>query len=105
MTTFKAVHGTWTFDSDSYLDAMWALNGRGAGHIEVIQGDKCTLCIPFEERDEYRQCSVCGELMQDGYYVEPFEYYCSDECLHKVYSDEEYQTMYADDVAFWTEWY
>lgn len=105
MTTFKAIDGTWSFGSTSYLDVMWALDEHPDGHIEVIQDGKCTMCIPFEDRDCYRQCSVCGELMQDGYYVEAFEYYCSDECLHKKYTQEEYLNMYEEDMAFWTEWY
>lgn len=51
-----------------------------------------------------RQCTICKCLMSEGYYVEPFEYYCSDSCLHDVYTQEDYEAMYAADVAFWTEW-
>lgn len=59
---------------------------------------------------EFRICSKCGEIMFDGYIV--FDnYYCSDECLHKDYSPEEYMRLYEeykDDMncyVFYTEWY
>lgn len=52
-----------------------------------------------------RHCLVCGKPMTQGYVVDDgLEYYCSDECLHKRYSDEEYQKMHENDVAYWTEW-
>ncbi len=62
-----------------------------------------------EERDELydhglRVCSVCNTVMDAGYYVEGPEYFCSDACLHTRYTDEEYQQMYEDDVAYYTEW-
>lgn len=40
-----------------------------------------------------------GYCIQDG-----LEYYCSDECLHKHYSEEDYLDMYDCDEAYWTEW-
>lgn len=59
---------------------------------------------------EFRICSKCGEIMFDGYIV--FDnYYCSDECLHKDYSHEEYIKLYEeyeDDMnchVFYTEWH
>ena len=65
-------------------------------------------CIAFDPNGEivgeYRICSKCGDLMIDGYIV--FEdYYCSDECLHKDYTHEEYMEMYENDDAYWTQWY
>ena len=52
-----------------------------------------------------RKCSICGKVMQEGYIIDNgAEYYCSDKCLHMVYTAEEYQEMYKSDVAFWTEW-
>ena len=50
-------------------------------------------------------CDVCGRLMLDGYIVYGgAEYYCSKKCLLTVYTEEEYQEMYDEDDAFWTEW-
>lgn len=54
---------------------------------------------------EWRICSECGSVMEDGFFVEPSEYYCSDDCLNKHYTEEEYQKMHDDDNAYWTQWY
>ena len=55
-----------------------------------------------------RRCSECGRLMKEGYMVgdEP-EYYCSDECLHQHYTDEEYVDMYdhGRSQTCYTNWY
>ena len=38
-----------------------------------------------------RRCSVCGKLMDEGYCEDMgAAYYCSDECLHTEYTDEEW---------------
>ena len=38
-----------------------------------------------------RRCSICGKLMRTGYCVNMGDaYYCSDECLHSDYTDEEW---------------
>lgn len=45
--------------------------------------------------------------MDEGYYIDNgLEYYCSDECLHKHYTEEEYEEMYDDSngYSYWTEW-
>lgn len=53
-----------------------------------------------------RRCNVCGAIMLAGFCVDDGnEYYCSGECLHKVYSEEEYLAMYDDDIAYYTEWW
>lgn len=54
-----------------------------------------------------RICSECGKHMAEGYVIEGgIEYYCSDECLHRHYTDEEYLEMYDDGNGdtFWTQW-
>lgn len=57
-------------------------------------------------KDEKRYCDVCGDLMEEGYCIyDGLEYYCSDECLHKNYTEEEYLEMYENDEAYWTEWW
>ena len=55
---------------------------------------------------EYRICSHCGKVMIDGYLIdEGAAYYCSDECLYSNMTEEEYQELYKEDIAFYTEWY
>ena len=52
-----------------------------------------------------RRCDVCVAEMFSGYVVDDgLEYYCSNDCLHGVYSEEEYDELCRDDRAYWTEW-
>ena len=50
-------------------------------------------------------CDQCGKFMTDGYVVDDYLHFCSDECLHKHYSPAEYDALYDADLAYWTEWY
>ena len=55
--------------------------------------------------DHVRICTVCGKAIQEGYITENYEYFCSDECLHTKYSEEEWTEMYTDDGDnYWTSW-
>ena len=59
------------------------------------------------EKEEPRVCSVCGKEMTEGFCIENgLEYYCSDECLHKNISEEEYERLYdnGNGDSYWTEW-
>ena len=53
-----------------------------------------------------RVCSECKEKMIEGYCIDDLEYYCSVECLHKHYTEEEYLEMYdeGNGDSYWTEW-
>ena len=44
--------------------------------------------------------------MNQGYVINGGEaHYCSDECLHKNHTAEEWKEMYSDDGdSYWTEW-
>ncbi len=45
-----------------------------------------------------RRCSVCGSQVWDGYIeADGYRYFCSDECLHTVYTDEEWERVYEED--------
>ncbi len=57
--------------------------------------------------DHVRCCSVCGKAMTEGYCIENgVSYYCSDECMHKEMTDEEYLELYDDGNgdSYWTDW-
>ena len=56
---------------------------------------------------EYRICSECGNVMIDGFVVDGgCEYYCSDDCLHKHYTDEEWEEECEENEdSYYTEWY
>lgn len=61
----------------------------------------------IETDDEKRRCSECKKEMSEGYCIENGEeYYCSDECLHKHYTESEYLEMYDDGNgdSYWTQW-
>ena len=52
-----------------------------------------------------RTCDTCGRAMQKGYVIENgLAYHCSDECLHKCMSEEDYEELYEDGDSYWTEW-
>ena len=52
-----------------------------------------------------RICSNCDKEMTEGYCIaDGLEYYCSDECLHKHISKEDYIEMYENNNAYWTTW-
>lgn len=56
---------------------------------------------------EKRTCSECGKEMTEGFVIDGgTEYYCSEECLHKNYTHEEYMEMYEDGEGetYWTQW-
>lgn len=60
-----------------------------------------------DEENNKRYCSICKKEMTEGYYNEDeFQYYCSDECLHKDYTDEEYNKLYDEGRGnfYWTSW-
>jgi len=54
-----------------------------------------------------RKCSECGRPMVQGYLIhDGDEYYCSDECLHKHYTEQEWLELYdnGNSDSYWTEW-
>lgn len=57
--------------------------------------------------DNLRLCSHCSKPMSKGYCIDNGEqYYCSDECLHEHYTEEEFEELYDDGNgdSYWTEW-
>ena len=60
-----------------------------------------------------RKCSECGKGMNEGYVIEARETYCSDPCLHKHVTPEEFLELYIGDddegegggtETYYTEW-
>lgn len=45
--------------------------------------------------------------MQEGYCQDGgYRYYCDDECLHKDFTDEEWnEECDNNDQSYWTQWY
>lgn len=58
------------------------------------------------EEEHTRVCSECKERFTSGYVIDNgLEYYCSNECLHKHYTEEEYEKLYdnGNSDTYWTE--
>ena len=53
-----------------------------------------------------RKCDECGAGMNEGYCIDSVIYYCSDACLHKHFTPEEWEEAYADGEgdSYWTTW-
>jgi hypothetical protein len=54
-----------------------------------------------------RECDECGKGMNEGYLIDNgYKYYCSDECLHKNMTPEEWTELYndGDGDSCWTTW-
>lgn len=62
--------------------------------------------IEYEE-EHTRVCSICDKRFSEGYiYEDEYKYYCSNECLHKDYTEEEYLELYdnGNGTFYWTSW-
>lgn len=53
---------------------------------------------------EIRVCSECGDIITLGYCIDDTKYYCSDSCLYKNMTRSEYEELYHEDYAYWTQW-
>lgn len=50
-----------------------------------------------EKKKYHALCSICGKPMNEGYCVEAgVAYYCSEDCLHHDYTDDEWEEAYED---------
>lgn len=61
-----------------------------------------------EHLDSLRICDACNRPMIEGYCIDDGqEHYCSDDCLHSYYSEEEYIEMSDDEEgnSYWTVWW
>jgi len=83
---------------------LWAEFGEGI----LSRTDDTEFWELLSERlDCFRICEECGKPMIEGYVVFGCNTYCSDECLHKHVSEEQYYTLYndGDSDTYWTTWY
>jgi hypothetical protein len=76
---------------------------------ELLDDDqKETLKDICDNQDiEVRICSVCNDLMFEGYCIEGGEaYYCSDECRDTEMTQEQFEELYddSDGDTYWTQW-
>lgn len=87
------------------------LTGTMKGGIVTAYSEKLQRDVSFQmdkvwisDRWELETCKVCGEDTEHGFIVGG-EIHCSEKCLHKVVTPEEYEELFDNDEAYWTEWY
>ena len=108
-TTFKNKQAWLTIESESgeYLGTLHVVH---PGLAECIQKEAPTKVIInsgdiMTEKKYARKCDECGKVSNEGYCIEGGEeYYCSDKCLHKNYSKEEFKDLHATGDSYWTQW-
>lgn len=57
--------------------------------------------------EDKRICTECGKEMREGFCIENgIEYYCTEDCLYKNISEEEYLELYdeGNGDSYWTQW-
>ena len=92
--------GLCEIDMDGYFDFVCTA-GYELDHIPATRN------LTLKELSEDRRCSQCESLMQEGFYFESDgTQYCSEECLTKVISWEEYLEIHdnGNGDAYWTSW-
>lgn len=60
-----------------------------------------------EDDNSYRECTQCEAIMNEGYLIDDgSEYYCSDECLEKNMTREEFNDLYDNGhgSSYYTAW-
>ena len=60
-----------------------------------------------EELDCFRICDECGKPMIEGYVVDGRNTYCSEDCLHKHITEEEFLSLFdnGNGDTYYTNWY
>lgn len=92
---------------DDYFNGMMAEISKDEMADYVISHSKVDTLVDELDLEHVRCCSECGRPMTEGFCIENgAEYYCSEECLHKHISEEEYQSLYDDGngESYWTSW-
>lgn len=104
----KGLEGTWCEYLYLYDEELgkwfWSHIDYEGERVAISLKDLSITLIEMEEH-EARTCTECGKEMNNGYCInDGLEYYCSDTCLHKNYTEKEHQEMYEGGSLYWTEW-
>lgn len=99
----------WCDDVPHTDSAEYKLWGNGIALPTIIPMMKAMGAVIEDEISreicEPRICTACGKEMWQGYVIhDGDEYYCSDECLHEYYSEDEYDQLCQEDEGYWTQW-
>lgn len=75
--------------------------------LDTMRKDYIAKLENGEDDESYRECSECEDIMNEGYLIDDgSEYYCSDACLEKNMTKEEYLELYNDGHgnSYFTAW-
>ena len=92
---------------DDFFNGLMAEISKEEMADYVISHSKVDTLVDELDLQHVRCCSECGKPMTEGFCIDNgAEYYCSEECLHKHISEEEYQLLYDDGNgdSYWTSW-
>lgn len=102
----KSLEKIYDFIEEHNLDELYDLGGC-INLIELFK--KAT--IEEDTTEDYinvRHCNECGKEMWEGFCIEGgLKYYCSEECLYKNLTEEEYEELYdnGNGDSYYTDWY
>lgn len=112
--TTKRVYSTleefnkYILNSDRDYVYVWNEETAKWKYAKVPYDNNATLEYnPLVLSDNIRHCSECGKEMWEGFCIGGgLHYYCSETCLHKNYTEKEYNDLYDDGNSdtYWTTW-
>lgn len=92
----EGIDGSWDCSKEGFEDMIRCIDELAAG-----MGIKLTPKM----YDYARVCDICEKGMNEGYVVNNGdEYYCSDTCVQKQYTKQQWNQLYKKDIGYWTTW-
>jgi len=110
VTIIRTYEKTFEVEATSQVEAVNSIDEETLCYQESSQmnvSKEVTVVDAEGNEMDVRECSECHKAMDKGYCVNGGDkYYCSDECLYKHYTDEEWEEMCegGDSESYWTEW-
>lgn len=91
-----AIDGTWDCTPDGFREMI--------KYIDQLAKSVGVKLTP-KQYDYARVCDMCQRGMNEGYVVSNGdEYYCSDTCVQKNYTTQQWNQLYHKDIGYWTTW-
>lgn len=108
----KREERSFEIDGEKYMGSETKARERFKEYLKDNERNKSSSLLGFETWVEnncevMRECDECKKDMEEGYVIGGGQaYYCTDKCLHKHYSKEEWTKMHkeGDEYNYWTQW-
>lgn len=102
--------GAWEYQEETLLTEIYDHDEceKCKNDCKQAREEREWLMEIIENDEEFRVCDDCKCIMQEGYCIDGgYAYYCSEDCLHKHYTEEEWEELYdnGNSESYWTEWY